>query len=125
ALPGNPDRRCDLQILGAPAGGDAIVGKPRMRLPRAAQGDGRVLGACRLRVRKDGVADLESLVAIHHYAAPVLSTFTLRKRAGGQPWLTALVWPGSPLPSADVPHSLYVDGPPRPSHDAQKSGVRD
>ncbi len=38
--------------------------------------------------------------------AAVFRTVTLRKRAGGQPWLTALVWPGSPLPSAEVPHSL-------------------
>ena len=52
-------------------------------------------------------------------------TVIWRNRAGGQPWLTAFVWPGSPLPSAEVPHSRYVERPPTPSHDAQKSGVRD
>ena len=31
---------------------------------------------------------------------------------------------GSPLPSAEVPHRRYEAGPPTPSHEAQKSGVR-
>src|SRR5262245_10106106 len=106
APPADPHRRSDAEILGSTAGGDAVVGEPRVRFERALQGHAGVLGACRLRVREHRLADFQRFVAIQHHTAAVFRTVTPRKRAGGQPWLTALVWPGSPLPSADVPHNL-------------------
>src|SRR2546423_9843345 len=55
----------------------------------------------------------------------VLRTLIWRKRATGQPWLTALAWVGSPLPSFAAPFSSYVASPPNPSQAFQKSVVRD
>src|SRR5438105_2480027 len=65
------------------------------------------------------------LTTHHFYRADVFNTFTCRNRATGQPWLTALDWPGSPLPSLKLPWISYVLSPPRPSQEPQKSVVRD
>src|SRR6266568_3397272 len=56
-------------------------------------------------------------VAATGYAffAAVLSTLICRNRAMGHPWLTALAWVGSPLPSLAAPMSSEVAGPPKPS----------
>ena len=125
APPIYPDRRGDIEIFTTATGGDAVVGESGMRFHRTVQGDSRILGAGSLGVRQHVLGDAERFLAREHQMDPVLITVTCRNRAGGHPWLTALVCPGSPLPSADVPHRRYVDWSPTPSHDAQKSGVLD
>ena len=55
------------------------------------------------RVRKSGVGGEEGLGI--SLPSPVFTMFTLRKRAGGQPWLTEFDCDGSPLPSPNAPPS--------------------
>ena len=52
-----------------------------------------------------------------------LEVLTRLNRAGGQPWLTELTWPGSPLPSDNEPPSHHDFGPPIASHEPQNSSV--
>src|SRR5258706_9243077 len=76
--------------------------------------------------RENLVSKVASLLAGDHARAlPVLITLIWRKRVGGQPWLTALDWPGSPLASVSTPGSRYSARPATPSQAFQKSGVRD
>ena len=56
--------------VGAPAGGDAVVGKARVRLDRALQRHHRVISARALRVRQHAFADLQGVVAVSITAPP-------------------------------------------------------
>ena len=66
---------------------------------------------------------LDALLRCHRPSSRVLSTLTPRKRADGQPWLTAATCPGWAFPQFIAPPSTHVDGPPRPSSEPQKSVV--
>src|SRR5690606_11408759 len=121
----HPYGYADLKILSVSARRDPVLGKARVGLDRPADGNGCVFGARRLRVGEQCLADLEGFVSSEHHRAAVLRTVTWRNRAGVHPWMIASVWLGSSFPSAEVPHSRYLYLPPIPSHEAQKSGVRD
>jgi hypothetical protein len=101
----HPDSGRDVEVLGPSAGRDSVVGEARVRFDGALQRNDGVFGAGAPGVRKHRLANLQRLVSCEHQTAAVLSTVICLNRAGGQPWLTAFVWPGSPLPSADVPQS--------------------
>jgi len=66
---------------------------------------------------------LDALLRCHRPSSRVLSTLTPRKRADGEPWLTAATCPGWAFPQFIAPPSTHVDGPPRPSSEPQKSVV--
>ena len=53
----------------------------------------------------------------------VLSTFTPRNSADGQPWPTAAICPGWAFPQFIAPCERQVDGPPTASSEPQKSVV--
>ena len=67
----NPDRCGNVEIVGAPAGGDAVVGKARVRFDGALQRYLRIVGTRGLRVRQYGFADLQAVVACQHHSAAV------------------------------------------------------
>ena len=73
-------------------------GVPRAGMPLAEVADEAVLS-------REQAAPGEGGRVRHQAFLPVLITLTLRKRAGGEPWLTALLCEGCPLPSKKLPPS--------------------
>ena len=84
------------------AGGDAVVGEPRVGLDPRGE---RHAALVRVGEAEDALGQRLGFFAREdaHRCRPVLMTATLRKRAGTQPWLTALDWLGCPLPSLNAP----------------------
>ena len=71
----------------------AVVGEPGVGLEARLYADAALVGVAHA---EDAGGQRLHVVAGHdaHRARPVLITATLRKRAGTQPWLTALDWAG-------------------------------
>ena len=75
APPFDPDRRRDVEVLGAPAGRDPVAGKARVRFDRAVQRDRGIFSAGGFHLREDDLAKTEGFFAGDHQLA-VLRTVT-------------------------------------------------
>src|SRR6185295_12823411 len=107
-------------------GRDLVDGEPRVALARAAHRDDRAGALGGMDQRQDAIDEPASFWLGQHDQAVrrlVLRMLICLNRAGGQPWLTELIWPGSPLPSVSEPPSHQDRGPPIASHEFQNSIV--
>ena len=105
----------DRAVGGHARRGHLIVGKAQIRFARAVHRHPHGVGLGQLhrafhdglrlvaREHADGGHGFRVAHGLAHTVRPVLMMFAFLKRVGGQPWLTALAWPGWPLPSLKVP----------------------